>query len=85
MISIKQGPLTSVSLLHYQAAINAMNLEQQLSQYAFFNQQSPSQNQQRQQVSFVSCKQQEEQWIYMMNSQWYINMGKVNMNLDIAR
>ena len=37
-----------------QAAINAMNLEQQLSQYAFFNQQPSSQNHQNQQVSFSS-------------------------------
>lgn len=29
-----------------QAAISAMNLEQQLSQYAFFNQQPSNQNQQ---------------------------------------
>lgn len=39
---------------HPQAAINAMNLEQQLSQYAFFSQQPSSQNHQRQQVSFFS-------------------------------
>uniref|UniRef100_A0A665UL19 CREB-regulated transcription coactivator 1-like n=1 Tax=Echeneis naucrates TaxID=173247 RepID=A0A665UL19_ECHNA len=37
-------------LYSLQAAINAMNLEQQLSQYAFFNQQSP-QTHQSQQVS----------------------------------
>ena len=37
-----------------QAAINAMNLEQQLSQYAFFNQQPSSQTHQSQQVSFTS-------------------------------
>uniref|UniRef100_A0A3B4ZEM3 CREB-regulated transcription coactivator 1-like n=1 Tax=Stegastes partitus TaxID=144197 RepID=A0A3B4ZEM3_9TELE len=36
-----------------QAAINAMNLEQQLSQYAFFNQQPSSQTHQNQQVSFT--------------------------------
>lgn len=43
-----------------------MNLEQQLSQYAFFNQQPSSQNQQRQQVSFVSGSKQQktEEWIY---------------------
>lgn len=37
-----------------QAAINAMNLEQQLSQYAFFNQQPSSQTLPSQQVS-LSC------------------------------
>ncbi|XP_029380122.1 CREB-regulated transcription coactivator 1 isoform X8 [Echeneis naucrates] len=41
---------TSPPLTLSQAAINAMNLEQQLSQYAFFNQQSP-QTHQSQQVS----------------------------------
>lgn len=35
-----------------QAAINAMNLEQQLAQYAFFSQQPSSQTHQSQQVSF---------------------------------
>ncbi|XP_027140762.1 CREB-regulated transcription coactivator 1 isoform X1 [Larimichthys crocea] len=40
---------TSPPLSLSQAAINAMNLEQQLSQYAFFNQQPSSQNQQSQQ------------------------------------
>ncbi|KAM8727405.1 CREB-regulated transcription coactivator 1 isoform 3-T3 [Acanthopagrus schlegelii] len=38
---------TSPPLTLSQAAINAMNLEQQLSQYAFFNQQPSSQNQQQ--------------------------------------
>ncbi|XP_075877158.1 CREB-regulated transcription coactivator 1-like [Nelusetta ayraudi] len=38
---------TSPPLSLSQAAINAMNLEQQLSQYAFFNQQPSSQNQQQ--------------------------------------
>ncbi|KAK2895460.1 hypothetical protein Q8A73_014948 [Channa argus] len=36
-----------------QAAINAMDLEQQLSQYAFFNQQPSSQTHQRQQTGLV--------------------------------
>ncbi|XP_030258188.1 CREB-regulated transcription coactivator 1 isoform X1 [Sparus aurata] len=40
---------TSPPLTLSQAAINAMNLEQQLSQYAFFNQQPSSQNHQNQQ------------------------------------
>ncbi|KAG8014055.1 CREB-regulated transcription coactivator 1 [Nibea albiflora] len=40
---------TSPPLSLSQAAINAMNLEQQLSQYAFFNQQPSSQSQQSQQ------------------------------------
>ncbi|XP_074506929.1 CREB-regulated transcription coactivator 1 isoform X2 [Sebastes fasciatus] len=40
---------TSPPLSLSQAAINAMNLEQQLSQYAFFNQQPSSQTQQNQQ------------------------------------
>lgn len=40
---------TSPPLTLSQAAINAMNLEQQLSQYAFFNQQPSSQNHQSQQ------------------------------------
>ncbi|XP_035526393.1 CREB-regulated transcription coactivator 1 isoform X5 [Morone saxatilis] len=40
---------TSPPLSLSQAAINAMNLEQQLSQYAFFNQQPSSQNHQSQQ------------------------------------
>ncbi|XP_037642587.1 CREB-regulated transcription coactivator 1 isoform X5 [Sebastes umbrosus] len=40
---------TSPPLSLSQAAINAMNLEQQLSQYAFFNQQPSSQTQQSQQ------------------------------------
>lgn len=61
IISMKQRSPAFVSLSLYQAAINAMNLEQQLSQYAFFNQQPSSQNQQRQQVGFVSCKQQKEE------------------------
>ncbi|XP_041848295.1 CREB-regulated transcription coactivator 1 isoform X1 [Melanotaenia boesemani] len=42
---------TSPPLPLSQAAINAMNLEQQLSQYTFFNQQQPSQTQQNQQAS----------------------------------
>ena len=46
--------ILSFSLCLPQAAINAMNLEQQLSQYAFFNQQPSSQNHQNQQVSFSS-------------------------------
>ncbi|XP_035526392.1 CREB-regulated transcription coactivator 1 isoform X4 [Morone saxatilis] len=41
---------TSPPLSLSQAAINAMNLEQQLSQYAFFNQQPSSQNHQSQQI-----------------------------------
>ncbi|KAK2822210.1 hypothetical protein Q5P01_022275 [Channa striata] len=41
---------TSPPLTLSQAAINAMNLEQQLSQYAFFNQQPSSQTHQSQQV-----------------------------------
>ncbi|XP_027140763.1 CREB-regulated transcription coactivator 1 isoform X2 [Larimichthys crocea] len=44
---------TSPPLSLSQAAINAMNLEQQLSQYAFFNQQPSSQNQQSQQTGLV--------------------------------
>ncbi|XP_029380120.1 CREB-regulated transcription coactivator 1 isoform X6 [Echeneis naucrates] len=39
---------TSPPLTLSQAAINAMNLEQQLSQYAFFNQQSPQTHQSQQ-------------------------------------
>lgn len=39
-------------LCSQQAAINAMNLEQQLSQYAFFSQQPSSQTHPNQQVSF---------------------------------
>ncbi|XP_035526394.1 CREB-regulated transcription coactivator 1 isoform X6 [Morone saxatilis] len=44
---------TSPPLSLSQAAINAMNLEQQLSQYAFFNQQPSSQNHQSQQTGLV--------------------------------
>nr|XP_046263532.1 CREB-regulated transcription coactivator 1 isoform X2 [Scatophagus argus] len=44
---------TSPPLSLSQAAINAMNLEQQLSQYAFFNQQQSSQNHQSQQIGLV--------------------------------
>ncbi|XP_036940194.1 CREB-regulated transcription coactivator 1 isoform X4 [Acanthopagrus latus] len=44
---------TSPPLTLSQAAINAMNLEQQLSQYAFFNQQPSSQNHQNQQTGLV--------------------------------
>ncbi|XP_041848296.1 CREB-regulated transcription coactivator 1 isoform X2 [Melanotaenia boesemani] len=44
---------TSPPLPLSQAAINAMNLEQQLSQYTFFNQQQPSQTQQNQQHNSI--------------------------------
>ncbi|XP_040910312.1 CREB-regulated transcription coactivator 1 isoform X2 [Toxotes jaculatrix] len=44
---------TSPPLTLTQAAINAMNLEQQLSQYAFFNQQPSSQTHQSQQTGLV--------------------------------
>ncbi|XP_018532586.1 CREB-regulated transcription coactivator 1 isoform X2 [Lates calcarifer] len=44
---------TSPPLTLSQAAINAMNLEQQLSQYAFFNQQPSSQTHQSQQTGLV--------------------------------
>ncbi|XP_051809509.1 CREB-regulated transcription coactivator 1 isoform X4 [Acanthochromis polyacanthus] len=44
---------TSPPLTLSQAAINAMNLEQQLSQYAFFNQQPSSQTHQNQQAGLV--------------------------------
>ncbi|XP_071347611.1 CREB-regulated transcription coactivator 1 isoform X4 [Trachinotus anak] len=44
---------TSPPLSLSQAAINAMNLEQQLSQYAFFNQQPSSQTHQSQQTGLV--------------------------------
>ncbi|XP_008287573.1 CREB-regulated transcription coactivator 1 isoform X2 [Stegastes partitus] len=44
---------TSPPLTLSQAAINAMNLEQQLSQYAFFNQQPSSQTHQNQQTGLV--------------------------------
>uniref|UniRef100_A0A672III3 CREB regulated transcription coactivator 1a n=1 Tax=Salarias fasciatus TaxID=181472 RepID=A0A672III3_SALFA len=47
--------LLSFTLLRFlQAAINAMNLEQQLSQYAFFNQQPTTQTHPSQQVSFCT-------------------------------
>ncbi|XP_074544155.1 CREB-regulated transcription coactivator 1 isoform X3 [Halichoeres trimaculatus] len=46
--SLQLSP-TSPPLSLSQAAINAMNLEQQLSQYAFFSQQPPSQAQQQNQ------------------------------------
>uniref|UniRef100_A0A672IKD7 CREB regulated transcription coactivator 1a n=1 Tax=Salarias fasciatus TaxID=181472 RepID=A0A672IKD7_SALFA len=45
---------TSPPLTLSQAAINAMNLEQQLSQYAFFNQQPTTQTHPSQQVSFCT-------------------------------
>lgn len=55
--SMKYWKLISyLSLYPPQAAINAMNLEQQLSQYAFFNQQPSSQTHQSQQVSFSQQK-----------------------------
>ncbi|XP_047444980.1 CREB-regulated transcription coactivator 1 isoform X6 [Mugil cephalus] len=44
---------TSPPLTLSQAAINAMNLEQQLSQYAFFSQQPSSQNHQNQQHNSI--------------------------------
>ncbi|XP_075954586.1 CREB-regulated transcription coactivator 1-like isoform X4 [Anarhichas minor] len=44
---------TSPPLTLSQVAINAMNLEQQLSQYAFFNQQPSSQTHQNQQTGLV--------------------------------
>ncbi|XP_042354448.1 CREB-regulated transcription coactivator 1 isoform X2 [Plectropomus leopardus] len=44
---------TSPPLTLSQAAINAMNLEQQLSQYAFFNQQPSSQTHQSQQTGLI--------------------------------
>ncbi|XP_033993395.1 CREB-regulated transcription coactivator 1 isoform X4 [Trematomus bernacchii] len=47
---------TSPPLSLSQAAINAMNLEQQLSQYAFFNQQPSSQNHQSQQTGLVQLQ-----------------------------
>ncbi|XP_037642588.1 CREB-regulated transcription coactivator 1 isoform X6 [Sebastes umbrosus] len=47
---------TSPPLSLSQAAINAMNLEQQLSQYAFFNQQPSSQTQQSQQTDLVQLQ-----------------------------
>ncbi|XP_074506934.1 CREB-regulated transcription coactivator 1 isoform X6 [Sebastes fasciatus] len=47
---------TSPPLSLSQAAINAMNLEQQLSQYAFFNQQPSSQTQQNQQTDLVQLQ-----------------------------
>lgn len=50
----RSDPLILFPYVQPQAAINAMNLEQQLSQYAFFSQQPSSQNHQRQQVSFFS-------------------------------
>ncbi|XP_034557950.1 CREB-regulated transcription coactivator 1 isoform X2 [Notolabrus celidotus] len=50
--SLQLSP-TSPPLSLSQAAINAMNLEQQLSQYAFFNQQPPSQALQNQQTGLV--------------------------------
>lgn len=50
VFSIKYCNLFSVR--SPQAAINAMNLEHQLSQYAFFNQQPSSQTHKNQQVSF---------------------------------
>lgn len=46
---------TSIPLRSPQAAINAMNLEQQLSQYAFFSQQPSSQTHKSQQVSFPAA------------------------------
>ncbi|XP_051252950.1 CREB-regulated transcription coactivator 1 isoform X1 [Dicentrarchus labrax] len=48
-LSPTSPPLSLSQLCSHQAAINAMNLEQQLSQYAFFNQQPSSQNHQSQQ------------------------------------
>ncbi|XP_060900334.1 CREB-regulated transcription coactivator 1 isoform X2 [Labrus mixtus] len=50
--SLQLSP-TSPPLSLSQAAINAMNLEQQLSQYAFFNQQPSSQTHQNQQTGLV--------------------------------
>ncbi|XP_041658729.1 CREB-regulated transcription coactivator 1 isoform X3 [Cheilinus undulatus] len=50
--SLQLSP-TSPPLSLSQAAINAMNLEQQLSQYAFFNQQPTSQTHQNQQTGLV--------------------------------
>ncbi|XP_034051991.1 CREB-regulated transcription coactivator 1 isoform X4 [Gymnodraco acuticeps] len=47
---------TSPPLSLSQAAINAMNLEQQLSQYTFFNQQPSSQNHQSQQTGLVQLQ-----------------------------
>ncbi|XP_034469046.1 CREB-regulated transcription coactivator 1 isoform X2 [Hippoglossus hippoglossus] len=47
---------TSPPLSLSQAAINAMNLEQQLSQYAFFNQQLLSQTHQSQQTGLVQLQ-----------------------------
>ncbi|XP_035526395.1 CREB-regulated transcription coactivator 1 isoform X7 [Morone saxatilis] len=49
-LSPTSPPLSLSQLCSHQAAINAMNLEQQLSQYAFFNQQPSSQNHQSQQI-----------------------------------
>ncbi|XP_069013122.1 CREB-regulated transcription coactivator 1 isoform X2 [Embiotoca jacksoni] len=53
-LSPTSPPLSlSQFLCSTQAAINAMNLEQQLSQYAFFNQQPSSQTHQNQQTGLV--------------------------------
>ncbi|XP_035526391.1 CREB-regulated transcription coactivator 1 isoform X3 [Morone saxatilis] len=52
-LSPTSPPLSLSQLCSHQAAINAMNLEQQLSQYAFFNQQPSSQNHQSQQTGLV--------------------------------
>lgn len=74
-IGIKAFPIKHWNLMTYlllcppQAAINAMNLEQQLSQYTFFSQQPSSQNHQSQQVSIPPAQKLE------LHSQIFLLLG----------
>ncbi|XP_044076183.1 CREB-regulated transcription coactivator 1 isoform X5 [Siniperca chuatsi] len=76
---------TSPPLSLSQAAINAMNLEQQLSQYAFFSQQQLSQNHQGQQTGLVqlsssvnSCSTSDNQMSSQTNMTMTMDMNTHN-------